>query len=49
MFDIYNALNANPIVAHNNTFSSNAASSNWLKPSQILVGRMFKIGAQLDF
>jgi hypothetical protein len=48
-FDMYNALNANPIVAQSNTFSSNAAANQWLKPSTILIGREFKFGAQFDF
>lgn len=48
-FDVYNTLNANPVVGQSNTFSSNAAANQWLKPSTILIGRMFKFGAQFDF
>ena len=44
MFDIYNSLNANPVVTQNNTFGPL-----WLKPQQILVGRLLKVGAQFDF
>jgi hypothetical protein len=44
MVDIYNTLNANPVVALNTTYGAN-----WLKPTQILVGRFVKVGAQLDF
>jgi hypothetical protein len=31
-------------VTQNNTFGAN-----WLKPTQILVGRFFKVGAQFEF
>jgi hypothetical protein len=48
-FDVYNALNSNPVVTQSNTFSSNAAANQWLKPQTILIGRMFKFGAQFDF
>jgi hypothetical protein len=44
MLDIYNALNANPVVTQNNTFGAN-----WQKPTQILVGRFFKVGGQFLF
>ena len=48
-FDVFNALNGNPIVGQSNTFSSNVAANQWLKPSSILVGRIFKFGASFDF
>jgi len=48
-FDMFNALNANPVVNQSNTFSSNAVANQWLKPSTILIGRMFKFGASFDF
>jgi len=44
MLDVYNALNANPVVTQNNTFGAN-----WQKPTQILVGRFFKVGAMFEF
>ena len=44
MLDLYNALNANPVVTQNNTYGAN-----WAKPTQILVGRFVKVGAQFDF
>jgi hypothetical protein len=44
MLDVYNTLNANPVVTQNNTFGAN-----WQKPTQILVGRFFKVGAQFQF
>jgi hypothetical protein len=28
---------------------SNTAASNWLKPTNVLQARFFKIGAQIDF
>ena len=42
--DLYNLLNAGPALNHNNTYGSA-----WLTPTVIPVGRMAKIGAQLDF
>lgn len=44
MLDVYNALNANPVVLQNNTYGAN-----WAKPTQILVGRFIKVGAQFEF
>jgi hypothetical protein len=44
MLDVYNTLNANAVVTQNNTFGAN-----WQKPTQILVGRFFKVGAQFQF
>jgi hypothetical protein len=43
-FDIYNALNASPILSVNSTFGPL-----WLTPTQILSGRLLKIGFQLNF
>ena len=42
--DLYNLLNANPVYGQNNTYGSA-----WLKPTQILLGRMLKLGVQVDF
>ena len=44
LFDLYNALNANPIVAMNTTYGPR-----WQEPTQILDARLFKLGIQLDF
>jgi hypothetical protein len=41
--DLYNALNANPILQQNNSFAS------WQVPQRILNARLFKISAQVDF
>jgi hypothetical protein len=44
MVDVYNVLNANPILALNTTYGSA-----WLTPQQILDGRLVKFGVQLEF
>ena len=44
MFDVYNILNANPIL-----FVNTAFGPNWLRPTQILGARLFKFGGQFDF
>ena len=46
--DLYNALNSNWPFTLNNTFST-AATSQWLRPTNVLQGRLFKVGAQFDF
>jgi hypothetical protein len=46
--DAYNIFNSDWPFTVNTTFS-NAASSNWLKPTNVLQSRFFKIGAQFDF
>ena len=43
-FDIYNALNASPILLMNTRTVRNGCN-----PLQILGGRLFKFGGQLDF
>ena len=42
--DLFNALNANPILAVNNTYGPS-----WRNVQQILDGRVLKFGAQVDF
>ncbi|OFW15263.1 MAG: hypothetical protein A3F70_16635 [Acidobacteria bacterium RIFCSPLOWO2_12_FULL_67_14] len=43
-FEIFNAFNANSIVANNATFGPR-----WLQPTEILSGRTLKVGAQFTF
>jgi hypothetical protein len=47
MADLYNLLNNNVVLLWNNTYGTNGSS--WLVPSQILGGRMLKLGVQVDF
>jgi carboxypeptidase family protein len=44
MADLYNVFNSNGIIRINTTWGNN-----WLRPTQILEGRLFKIGAQWEF
>jgi hypothetical protein len=44
LVDLYNMLNANPVLALNNTYGSQ-----WQRPTQILQGRLLKLGVQIDF
>ncbi len=43
-FDIYNALNASPVLALNTNFGAA-----FLRPTQILGGRLLKLGVQMTF
>jgi len=45
--DPYNALNANPVLTHNQTYSPTATT--WLTPTSVLAARVIKIGASIDF
>ena len=42
--DVYNLLNANPVLTQNNTFGPA-----WRTPSNILAGRLAKFGVQIEF
>jgi hypothetical protein len=44
MLDVYNVFNASPILAINTRYGAS-----WLTPTQILSGRMFKLGAKFEF
>ena len=52
-FDIYNIMNANPILTYNQAFNPtiNTAnpSANWLAPQSTLQPRFIKFSAQIDF
>jgi len=48
MVDIYNVFNRSPVLAYNTTFST-AATSEWLRPTDVLQGRLVKIGGQITF
>lgn len=43
-FDIYNALNASPILSVNGSYGSS-----WRTPTQILAGRLLKFGLKMSF
>jgi hypothetical protein len=45
--DMYNALNANPVLSYNPTY--NPATTTWLTPTSVLAARVMKIGASFDF
>jgi hypothetical protein len=47
-FDAYNMFNSDWPFAITNTFST-ATNSAWLRPTNVLQARFFKIGAQFDF
>jgi hypothetical protein len=47
MVDLYNMMNANPVLGVNQTYGTNGAS--WLVPTRILPGRIVKFGVQWDF
>ena len=44
IMDLYNALNASPILRSNGIYGPA-----WLQPQEILAGRLIKFGAQLEF
>jgi carboxypeptidase family protein len=48
MVDIYNLFNKSAVLAYNTTFST-APTSEWLHPTDVLQGRLIKIGGQLTF
>jgi hypothetical protein len=44
MVDVYNVFNVSPVLAYNTTFGGE-----WLRPTDVLQGRLVKIGGQLTF
>jgi Carboxypeptidase regulatory-like domain len=47
--DLYNAFNSNWPFTLNTTFSNSTIASAWLRPTNVLQGRFFKLGANFDF
>jgi len=47
--DLYNAFNSNWPFTVNTTFTTSATTSAWLRPTNVLQGRFFKIGGQFTF
>ena len=56
-YDIYNLLNASPVLVYNTNFSiagpprtvASTATFDWPVPTTILQGRLTKVGLQLDW
>ena len=48
-FDLYNFLNSSVVLTQNNTYPGAGARSTWQQPTQILGGRLMKVGVQIDF
>ena len=46
-FDIYNALNSNPVTIINNNYPANGAG--WRAPTGILPARLFKFSVQFNY
>jgi hypothetical protein len=46
-FDLYNALNANPVTILNMNYSGTGAA--WQQPQGILPARLIKLSVQFDF
>ena len=44
MLDVYNALNKSAVIAYDNTFGPE-----WQRPTDVLQGRLVKIGGQFTF
>lgn len=49
MFDLYNIMNTNAVVNQNNVYSLPGPTSRWQEPTNIVIGRFFKLGAQFNF
>ena len=48
-FDAYNIFNSAWPFTVFNTFSTSTTASTWLRPSNVLQSRFFKIGVNFDF
>jgi hypothetical protein len=50
MADVYNVFNSDWVFSQNGTLGTNyTVSSTWLRPTNVLTARMFKMGFQFDF
>jgi hypothetical protein len=50
MADVYNAFNSAWVFSQNGTLGTNyTVSATWLRPTNVLTARMFKVGMQLEF
>ncbi len=47
LLDLYNLLNAGPVIAWNNTYGTTGDS--WLAPQNVFPARVLKVGAQVSF
>jgi hypothetical protein len=47
--DVFNVLNSNDTQRTTTRFSSNSATNQWQRPTQILQARYFQLGTQIDF
>jgi hypothetical protein len=45
--DLYNVMNGSAVLNTNSVYGTNGV--NWLRPSQVLDARLFKMGVQVDF
>jgi hypothetical protein len=46
-FEVFNIFNESAVVGENFTYS--ATNNKWLTPAQVLGGRLFRLGFQIDF
>jgi hypothetical protein len=49
LFDVYNVANTNAVVNQNNAYSAAGTPNGWLTPTNIVIGRFFKMGTQITF
>ena len=48
-FDLYNVLNSSWPYTVNGAYSTSAAAAQWLRPTNVLQHRFFKVGAHVSF
>ena len=47
--NLYNVLNNSYANSINTTFSTSATANQFLRPTAVLLGRLFKVGGQIEF